>query len=193
MCQRFCQFGLADTRGTQEQEAADGAVGVGDTGAGTQNGVRNLLHGFVLTDHALVQHVRQTQQLFALALDQLGNGDARPARHDAGDFLIGHAVTQQAGFLLFGGDFFFLVQLLLQGGQLAVLQLACLGVIAGAGGFFNFRLGGFHFGAQALHLVDGVLFVLPLRLFAVEGVTQLCHLFFQRIQTLLGKLVRFLL
>ena len=102
------------------------------------------MHGFVLANYTLMQHIGQAQQLFALALDQLRHGDARPAGHDAGDLLIGHAVTQQAGFLLFLGNFFLGFQLTLQLRQLAVLQLASLGVVAGAGSLFDFRLGRFN-------------------------------------------------
>ena len=69
------------------------------------------------------------------------------------------------------------------------MQLAGLGIVAGAGRLFDLGLGGFHLGAQALHLVHGVLLVLPLRLLAVEAVAQLGHLLFQRGQTLLGQLV----
>ena len=191
--QRLGQLGLADARRAEEQEAADWAVRVGDTGAGAQDRVRDLLHGLVLTDDPLMQRVRQAQQLFALTLDQLGDRDTGPTGHDTGDLIIRHTVTQQAGFLLLLGDFFFLLQLLLQGGQLAVLQLAGLGVITGAGSLFDFGLGGLHLGTQALHLVHGVFLVFPLGLLAVEAVAQLSHLFFKGGQTPLGQFIGFLL
>ena len=179
------QLGLADAGGAQEQEAADRSVRISNTGTRAQDSVRHLLHGLVLADNALMQHVRQAQQLFALALHQLSHRDAGPAGHDAGDFLIGHAVTQQAGFLLGISDFFFLFQLFLQVGQLAVLQLASLGVVAGAGSFLNFSLCTFYVSTQTLHLVDGVLLVLPLGFLAVEAVAEFGHLLFQSGQTLL--------
>ena len=187
--QRLGQLGLADARGAEEQEAADGAVRVRDAGAGAQDSVRDLLHGFVLADDPLMQRVRQTEQFLAFAFDELGDRDAGPAGDDVRNFFFRYAVTKQAGFLLCLGQLFFFLQLLLQGGQLAVLQLTGLGVVAGAGRLFDFGLGGFHLGAQALHLVHGVLLVLPLRLLAVEAVAQLGHLLFQRGQTLLGQFV----
>ena len=187
--QRLGQLGLADARGAEEQEAADGAVRIRDAGAGAQDSVRNLLHGLVLADDPLMQRVRQTEQFLAFAFDELGDRDAGPAGDDVRNFFFRYAVTKQAGFFLCLGQLFFFLQLLLQGGQLAVLQLTGLGVVAGAGRLFDLGLGGFHLGAQALHLVHGVLLVLPLRLLAVEAVAQLGHLLFQRGQTLLGQLV----
>ena len=187
--QRLGQLGLADARGAEEQEAADGAVRVRDAGAGAQDSVRDLLHGLVLADDPLMQRVRQAEQLLAFAFDELGDRDAGPAGDDIRNFFFRYAVTKQAGFFLCLGQLFFFLQLLLQGGQLAVLQLTGLGVVAGAGRLFDLGLGGFHLGAQALHLVHGVLLVLPLRLLAVEAVAQLGHLLFQRGQTLLGQLV----
>ena len=136
-----------------------------------------------------MQRVRQTEQFLAFAFDELGDRDAGPAGDDVRNFFFRYAVTKQAGFFLCFGQLFFFLQLLLQGGQLAVLQLTGLGVVAGAGRLFDLGLGGFHLGAQALHLVHGVLLVLPLRLLAVEAVAQLGHLLFQRSQTLLGQLV----
>ena len=81
----------------------------------------------------------------------------------------------------------------MQGRQLAVLQLAGLGVITGAGGLLDFGLGGLYLGTQALHLIDGVLLVLPLGFFAVEAVAQLGHFLFQSDQALLRQFVGFLL
>ena len=182
--QRLGQLGLAE-----EQEAADGAVRVRDAGAGAQDSVRDLLHGLVLADDPLMQRVRQAEQLLAFAFDELGDRDAGPAGDDVRNFFFRYAVTKQTRFFLCFGQLFFFLQLLLQGGQLAVLQLTGLGVVAGAGRLFNLGLGGFHLGAQALHLVHGVLLVFPLRLLAVEAVAQLGHLLFQRGQTLLGQLV----
>ena len=191
--QRLGQLGLADAGGAQEQEAADRSVRISNTGTRAQDGVRHLLHSLVLADDALMQHVRQAQQLFALALHQLSHRDAGPAGHDAGDLLIGHAVTQQAGFLLFLGNFLLGFQFTLQLRQLAVLQFAGLGIIAGTGSLFNLRLGVFNVSTQTLHLVDGVLLVFPLGLLAVEAVAEFGHLLFQSSQALLGKFVGLLL
>ena len=106
LCQSFCQLGLAHTGGAEEQEAADGAVGVGDPGAAAQDGLTHLGHGLVLTDDSLVEHIVQMQQLLALALHQFLHRDTGPAGHDAGDLLVGHTVTQEAVLLLLVGQLF---------------------------------------------------------------------------------------
>ena len=49
------------------------------------------------------------QQLLALALHQLGDRNARPAGDDSRDFLLGHAVAEQAVGALFLLDALFLV------------------------------------------------------------------------------------
>ena len=99
----------------------------------------DLLHGLVLADDPLMQRVRQAEQLLAFAFDELGDRDAGPAGDDVRNFFFRYAVTKQAGFFLCFGQLFFFLQLLLQGGQLAVLQLTGLGVVAGAGRLFRSR------------------------------------------------------
>ena len=49
---------------------------------------RDLLHGLVLADDPLMQHVRQVEQLLAFALDELGDRDAGPAGDDVRRFLL---------------------------------------------------------------------------------------------------------
>ena len=127
------------------------------------------------------------QQLLAFALHQLFYRDAGPACHDAGDLLIGHAVTQQA-VLLFGGSHLFLFgQLLLQLGQLAVFQLGGLVQVVLALGFLDGGIGLLDLLTQGLHLANGVLLVLPLCLHAAELILQLGKLLFQILQTALAQ------
>ena len=59
--------------------------------------VCHSLHRLVLADHALVQLVRQPQQLLALAGDQLGDWDARPPRDDVCDVALRDLLSQHAG------------------------------------------------------------------------------------------------
>ena len=74
----------------------------------------------------------QMQQLLPFALHQLGNGNPGPAFNNFGDFLLCDPVAEQA--LLSGilCQTFFLLQLLLCLGQLAIfelcrrLQIVCL-------------------------------------------------------------------
>ena len=71
---------LADTRGAQEDEAADGAVGVLQAGPGAAHGVGHGHHGVVLADDALVEVVLHEQEALLLALLELVDRNARPAR-----------------------------------------------------------------------------------------------------------------
>ena len=191
--QRLGQLGLADAGRPEEEETADRPAGVRNAGAGAQNRIRDLLHGLVLADDPLVQYIGQAEQLFALTLNELLNRDAGPPRDDAGNLLIGHAVAQQALLLLFGRDLFLLFELALQVRQFAVLQFAGLGVIAVAGGLFDLGFDRFDLGAQALHLADRVLLVLPLGFLRIEGVPKFGQLFFEIGQPLFGEFVALLL
>ena len=47
------------------------------TGPRTTDGVGHRVHGFVLTDDPLVQHVFEAQQLVHLAFHEAADGDAR--------------------------------------------------------------------------------------------------------------------
>ena len=136
-----------------------------------------------------MEHIVQMQQLLALALHQLLHGDAGPAGHDAGNLFIGHAVAQQAVFLLGGGDLLLFFQLFLQLGQLAVFQLGGLVQVVFALGLLDGGIGLLDLLAQRLHLADGVLLVLPLCLHAAELILQLGQLFFEVLQTALAQSV----
>ena len=94
--ERARQFGFADAGGAQEDEAADGPVGVLEAGAGALHGIGDGLHGFVLADHAVVKLFGQVQELLQLAFEQFGDGDAGPAADDFGDVLFVHFFLEQA-------------------------------------------------------------------------------------------------
>ena len=187
LCQRLGQLGLAHTGGAEEEEAADGAVGVGDTCAAAQDGLAHLGHGLVLTNDSLVEHIVQMQQLLALALHQLFHRDAGPAGHDPGDLLIGHTVTQEAVLLLLVGQLFLCFQLFLQLGQLAVFQLSSLVQVILTLGFLNGGIGLLDLLTQGLHLANGVLLVFPLCLHAAELILQLGQFLFQLMQAALAQ------
>ncbi|KWT97198.1 hypothetical protein APY03_1758 [Variovorax sp. WDL1] len=141
--QRLAQLGLAHARGAQEEEGAGGPVGVRQARARAPDGVGDSADGLVLADHALVQLVLHLQQLVALALHQLGHGDAGGTRHHLGNLLGAHLGAQErgsAGLALGGLGVLGLLQALLQAGQLAVLQLGNLVEVALAGEFGNLEL-----------------------------------------------------
>ena len=188
--QRLGKLRLAHARGAEEQERADGPVRVLNARARAQDGLGDLGDGLVLADHALVQDALQAQQLLALALHQLGDRNARPAGHDPGDFLLGHAVAQQAvlpAALL--RQLFLLRQLLLQLRQPAVLQLGGLVQVVLALGALDVGVHLLDLLAQLLHLADGALLLLPLGLHAAELVAQFLQLTLHVLQLALGELV----
>ena len=138
-----------------------------------------------------MQHLGQTKQLFALALHQLADGNARPARYDAGDFLFRHLVAQQrAGFRLLG---FQLLEFLLQLGQLAVFQLCRTVQIIAALGMLDLAVHVLNLLAELLHAADGFLFVRPLGLHLIVAGAHIGQFFLNLRQARLAQLVGFLL
>ena len=77
--ERARQFGFADAGRAEENERADGTVGVFQSRAGAHHGVGHRLDGFVLADDALVQFVSKLEQFLHFAFEQFGHRDAGPA------------------------------------------------------------------------------------------------------------------
>ena len=90
LSQRLRQLRLAHARRAQEEEAAYRPVRVGDAGARALDGLGHEPYGLVLAHDALVDDLVQVQQLLALALDELRDGDAGPFGDDAGYLLLRH-------------------------------------------------------------------------------------------------------
>ena len=139
--QCLCQFGLTDTRRSEEYERTDGAFRVLESGAAAAHGVGHGFDGFVLTDDAGVELVFEMQEFFALALEHAGDGDARPAAHHVGDVvgrdLFFHhgfgALALEEGVVEFG-------DLTFQFLQAAVANLGHLAVVAFAFGTVGLEL-----------------------------------------------------
>ena len=93
--QRPRQLGLANSGRPQENETADGAVGVLKPGARAQHGLGHRCHGFVLAHHPLVQLFFEVQQLAQLAFEQLRDRNAGPAAHHFGDVFLVHFLFKQ--------------------------------------------------------------------------------------------------
>ena len=166
--QGFGQLGLAHAGGTQEQEGADGLVGVGDAGAAAEDGLGHQTHRLVLTHHPLVEDLLQMEQLFPFALHQAGDGDAGPALDDAGDLLLGDLVPQQGALTALRGDLLFGLQRLAQLRDAAVLQLSGLLQVVLPLSLLQLCAGLLQLLAQLLHLADGVFLVVPLGLLGGE-------------------------
>ncbi len=88
--ERLGQLRLAHAGGAEEDERADGALGVLEAGAGAANGLGDGVDGLVLADDTLVQRVLHLQQPLGLLLGDARDRDAGPQRHDLGDVLVGH-------------------------------------------------------------------------------------------------------
>ena len=68
--QGLAQLGLADAGGAQEQEGADGPLGVLQTHTAAADGLGHGGHSLVLTHHPLMQSLLQLQQALALVLGE---------------------------------------------------------------------------------------------------------------------------
>src|ERR1017187_5968893 len=85
-------FGLADARGAQDRERADGEVRVLQAGTRTADGARQSADRLVLRDDALVQLFLNAKQLLRLFFFDRGDGHAGPARDHVFDvFAVDYA------------------------------------------------------------------------------------------------------
>lgn len=130
----FGQLGFANASGTEEQEAADGLVRVGQARTVAADGAGNRRDGLILADDALMQLVLEVDELLHLALHHLGHRDAGPGGHHLGDFLLRHLLLKDGTVLLLVVQgLFCLLQLALQLGDTAVANLGGPHQIAFAG------------------------------------------------------------
>ena len=190
--QRFCKLRLTDTGRTEEQERADRPVRILNARTRTQNCFTDLFHGFILTDHTLMQRIIEMQQLFAVALHELGDRDSRPARHDSCDFILCDGVTQQLGCTAAVCRIFSSFDFLLQFREFAVLQLCSLVEVILPFGVVDLSFELFHLRTQLLDAADAALFVFPLCFHLREFVTLLCELLPEFLQMRCGYCVGFL-
>ncbi len=124
--QRARQLGLADAGRAEEDERADRAIRIGEARTRAQHRFGDGVDGFVLPDHALVQLLFEVQQLLLLALEQLGDGNAGPARDHARDVVLVDLFLGQARAVVVREALFLRAQLLLQLRERAVAQLGDL-------------------------------------------------------------------
>ena len=187
--QGFGQLRLAHAGGAQEQEGADGLIGVGDPRPAAEDGLRDQADGLVLAHHPLVEEVLQVEELFPLPLHEPGHGDTCPALDDPGDLLLGDLVPQEGAGLAVGGQLLGFLQLLFQGGNGAVLELGGLVQVILPLGLFQLGVGVFQVGPELLDPADGLLFVVPLGLFGLEFLPHVGQLLLDLRQVLLGQVV----
>src|ERR1700730_14322967 len=81
---------LAAPGGPRKENGADRPPRVLEARPSPPDRLRDGLDGLVLADHPLVQLCLHPQQAGRLFLDESGERDAGPRRHDGGDVLLGH-------------------------------------------------------------------------------------------------------
>ena len=186
--QRLGQLGFADAGRTEEQEGTEGSVRILDARTGAQDGLGDLFHGLVLADNPLVQDILQVEELLALAFHELGDGDAGPAADNPGDLFFGNLVPQEAVLTLaLLGDSLFLLQILLQLRQFAILQFRGAVQIVGALRLLDLGIDTLNLLAEGADLADGFLFRFPAGLHGVELVPLLGKFLLDLVQLRLGK------
>src|SRR4029079_16784952 len=94
------QLGLSDARGAGEDERADGATWVLESGAAPTDRPGDRLDCVVLADDRLVQLVLHPQQPCGLGFLQTRYRNARPAADDEGNFLLAEHGTEVLAPLL---------------------------------------------------------------------------------------------
>ena len=85
----FGQLRFTDAGRAEEDEAADGALGVFQPGAGAADRLADGLDRFILADNALVELVFHAEEAFALFAAHAIDGDAGPHGDDFGDVVGG--------------------------------------------------------------------------------------------------------
>ncbi len=161
--QCFRKFGFAHARSAEEDERADRASRILQSGPRTAHGIGHRRDGLVLAHHASVQLRFQVEQLGAFAFEHAADGNARPFGHYLGDvfrihLLFDHGAARGVR----------LVQLVLQEGDLflrfayfAVAYLGHQSVFAVALGLDGLLAELFNQFAVLLYLVEHPLFGLP--------------------------------
>ena len=167
--QGLCQFGLAHTGGTQEQERSYRPLLIGKAGTRAADGVGHGLDGLVLAHHSLVQLAFHSQELFLFALKHPVHGDACPAGNNLGNILGGHGLGDDG--VLDGGHLLAqLFKALLGAGKFAVAKLGHLAVVAGALGYGRVALVVVYLLAQVVHFGYDFLLFFP----ALHQLVALC-------------------
>ena len=171
LCQGAGQLRLADAGGPEEDEGADRALGVFQSGTCPPDRPGHGGHRVLLADHPLVQHVLHVQQALGFILAQFFDRYPGPTGDDGGDVLLGDDRLLQflalvpvvldllqvcPHVLLLVAESRRLLELLSDhGGLLLLLQQFQLFLH-----FLDFRRGGEHLqphpGGRLVHQVDGL-------------------------------------
>ena len=97
--QGTCQLGLAHPGRSEEDEAADGSLGVLEPGPASLYRLGDSGHRLLLVDYPLVNPLLHVNQLVRLRLHHSGDGYARPLGDQRGDVLLVHHAVEFLVFL----------------------------------------------------------------------------------------------
>ena len=97
--ERLAELRLADARRPEEEERSDRTVRLAEPRAVATHGLADSTDRLALPDDALRELVLHVQQLLALALDELRDGNARPLGDDLGDLLAVDLFLHKRGAL----------------------------------------------------------------------------------------------
>ena len=95
VCQGLGEFGLTDTRRTQEDERGNRALRILQACTTSAHGVRDGCDRLVLTNYTFVQFCFEVQQFLTFALHHLRDRDASPARYHLCDIIGCHFLTHE--------------------------------------------------------------------------------------------------
>ena len=192
--ERLGKLCLADARGAEEEEAADRAVRVRNACARALDGLGDEAHRLVLTDDTLVKDLVEAQQLFALALHQTADGDARPLADDIGDLVFSHGVVHHGvvARVLFGRGLGVL-ELLFKSREVRVFELCGLFILEVCLRALDLAVHLLDLALELLHAVHAALFRFPAGLHGVELFLFIGKLFLELLETVARELVVFLL
>src|SRR5262249_58944999 len=98
------QLGLADAGGPEEQERADGPVGIGETGPRTPDRVGDGAERLILADDTAAEALFHVDELLDLALEQPRDRDARPLRDGGRDVLLVDLLAEHASVRVLVGQ-----------------------------------------------------------------------------------------
>src|SRR5664280_1229230 len=122
--QGFGQFGLADARGAQEDEAPDRSAGIRHARPRPLDGRGDSMDCLLLANDALRKTFLEVDQPGHLGLHHAGHGDAGPAADDLRDLLFRHRLLEFDAALLLRLELVVLcLDLFLQFGNRTVFEL----------------------------------------------------------------------
>ena len=190
---RTRQLRLPDTGGAEEDERADGPVGIGEPCASSTHGVGDRADRVLLSDDATVQILFDAEQLLHLALEHLVERDTRPSRDDGGDILFADLFFEERAIALhLDKARLFLLERALQFVELAIAKL-------GGATEVTHLLGTIRLVAHLLHpfldVANGrqrALLLLPARAESATALLQVGELALEPVEAFLRRLVGFL-